>query len=302
MMQAVTSYLAIRRAAGFELKMVEYKLRSFARFAAERGEAHIRTSTVIAWASQAPSVAERDTRLQMVVRFAQHMRLEDDQHEVPPRGVFGYHQTRRIPFIYTPTDLHRLLEAASRLGPPGTLQPQTYTTLLALLVTTGLRISEALALRLDDLTPEGLLIRKTKFHKTRLVPLHPTTAAGLQRYLKQRLPVSWDDDHVFLSQRGGPLSRLTVYSTFQRLLKETNLYAGRGGYRPRLHDLRHTFAVRALEACPEGREAIRQHMLALSTYMGHANIRDTFWYLQSTPELMTDIAQRCETFVYGDQL
>jgi len=299
-MRAAESYLAVRRAAGFDLKMVEYKLRSFARFATQRGESHICTSTAIEWASQTSSVAERDSRLKTVVRFAQHMRLEDRHHEVPPRDVFGYHKTRRAPFIYTPTDIADLLEAASRLGPPGTLRPHTYTTLLALLVTTGLRISEALALCLDDLTPAGLLIRKTKFQKTRLVPLHPTTAAGLQHYLMLREPVSSGDDHIFLSLYGCSLSRQTIYSTFQHLLTETGLRAGRGGHRPRLHDLRHTFAVRSLEACPNERGTISQHMLALSTYMGHAAVHDTYWYLEATPHLMGDIATSCETFFYGE--
>lgn len=299
-MRAVESYLAVRRAAGFDLTMVEYKLRSFARFAIQRGESHICTSTAIAWASQTSSVAERDTRLKTVVRFAQHMRLEEPRHEVPPRDVFGYHKTRRAPFIYTPTDVADLLEAASRLGPPGTLRPHTYTTLLALLVTTGLRISEALALGLDDLTPAGLLIRKTKFQKTRLVPLHPTTVVGLQHYLRLRQPVSSGDDHLFISLCGSPLSRQTIYSTFQRLLTATGLRAGRGGHRPRLHDLRHTFAVRSLEACPNEQGAISRHMLALSTYMGHAAIHDTYWYLEATPHLMGDIATSCETFFYGE--
>ena len=300
MMRAVDAYLDVRRAAGFDLKMVEYKLRSFARFATERGESHICTSTAIEWASQASSVAARDTRLKTVVRFAQHMRLEDARHAVPPQDVFGSHKTRRVPFIYTPTDVEALLEAASRLGPPGTLRPHTYTTLLALLVTTGLRISEALALYVDDLTPEGLLIRQTKFQKTRLVPLHPTAAAGLQNYLMRRQSVASGDEHIFVSLCGRSLSRLTIYSTFQRLLTETGLRAGRGGHRPRLHDLRHTFAVRSLEACPSARGVISRHMLALSTYMGHASIHHTYWYLEATPHLMRDIATACEAFFYGE--
>jgi integrase/recombinase XerD len=230
--QAVESYLAVRRAAGFDLTMVAYILRSFARFAEERGETHIRTATAIDWASQAASVAQRDTCLKTVVRFAQHMHLEDTRHEVPPRAVFGYRKTRRVPFIYTPTDLHCLLAAAAQLGPPASLRPHTYTTLIALLAATGLRISEALALRLDDCTAEGLLIRKTKFQKTRLVPLHPTAAAGLQRYLVRRQPVAIGDDHIFLSHHGYALARLTIYSTFQRLLQKTGLSAGRGGHRP----------------------------------------------------------------------
>lgn len=300
MMQAVDAYLGVRRAAGFELKMAECLLRSFARFAANRGEAHIRTATVIPWASHASSIAQRDARLKTVVRFALHVQAEDARHEVPARDLFGYRKRRQRPFIYTPTEIRRLLQAAARLGPRGTLRPQAYATLFALLVATGLRISEALALRLEDVTPEGLLIRQTKFHKSRLVPLHETARAGLERYLLLRQDEAASSDHVFLS-RGRPLGRLTVYSTFRHLLRQIDLEVGSRRQRPRIHDLRHSFAVRALEAGPPPREDVSRHMLALSTYMGHSNIRDTYWYLEATPHLLRAIAEACEGFWKGDR-
>ena len=144
MMELVDSYLALRRAVGFELKMAEYMLRSFARYASERGESYVRTNTVIDWASQASSVAQRDERLKTVIRFADHLHVEDQRHQVPPRDVFGCRKTRRVPFIYTKKQISSLIEAASGLGPRGTLRPHTYSTLFALLAATGLRISEAL--------------------------------------------------------------------------------------------------------------------------------------------------------------
>ncbi|MCK4306117.1 MAG: tyrosine-type recombinase/integrase [Candidatus Eisenbacteria sp.] len=302
LMKAVDSYLSIRRAAGFELEVPEYLLRSFARFATGHGETHVTTRTAIEWASQAPSLSQRDHRLKTVIRMARHLKAEDERHEVPPNGVFGYRKTRRVPFLYTQTDINRLIQAASQLGPPGSLRPHTYSTLLALLSVTGLRISEALALCLGDVTADGLIIRRTKFQKSRLAPLHETTDAGLERYLVRRRRAAPTDDHVFISLQGTGLSRSGVQWTFRNLLKTIGLEPKPGGRRPRIHDLRHGFAIRVLEDCPEGRDNVGRHMLALSTYLGHANISDTYWYLEATPNLMRDIADASEAFLKGDRL
>lgn len=300
MMNAVDAYVAVRRAAGFALTNAECLLRSFARCAATRGDIHVRTATVIQWATQASSIAQRDERLKTVRRFALHVHAEDERHDIPPRDVFGYRKTRRLPFIYTPTDIQRLIQAASRLGPPGTLRPHAYTTLFALLAATGLRISEALALRLDDVTRDGLLIRQTKFQKNRLVPLHETARAGLESYLRLRQREAPSNPHVFVS-RGRTLSRVTVHSTFRTLLRQISLEGEPRGKRPRIHDMRHTFAARALETAPQQRDHVSRHMLALSTYLGHRNISATYWYLEATPHLMRNISGACEAFWKGDR-
>jgi integrase len=172
---------------------------------------------------------------------------------------------------------------------------------LALLFSTGLRISEALALRPGDMTRDGLVIQKTKFQKSRLVPLHQTAEEGLSRYLVRRKRVFGCDGHLFVSVRGRVLDRSGVYWTFVKLLKSTGLDPGSEGRRPRIHDIRHTFAVRALTNCPEGRDNVGRHMLALSTYLGHANLSDTYWYLESTPHLMQDIQDACDVFVNGER-
>jgi len=300
MMPSVEDYLKIRRAAGFELENTDYLLRSFARFATQRGETHVRTETAIVWASQALSLAQRDTRLKTVARFARHVYHEDERHELPPSDYFGYHKTRRTPFIYSHTDINRLIQAALQLGSSGALQPQVYATLLALLAATGLRISEALALRFADITPEGLLLRKTKFRKSRLVPLHDTAMDGLERYLRRRRQMPLQDDHLFVTDQGQPLPYWAVHQTFQTLLKEAGLWQASREYRPRLHDFRHSFAVRALEACSPGRANISRHMLGLATYLGHANVLDTYWYLQATPQLLSSVAIAGETFLFGE--
>ena len=296
MMAALESYLAVRRATGFTLSNTEYLLRSFAGFAADRKETHIRTATAVEWAGQAASGAQRHTRYQTVCRFAQYLRVEDSRHQSPPVNYFGYRKTRRIPHIYSRDEINSLIVAATKLPSSDSLLPKTYAALISLLVATGLRISEALHLLVSDITPDGLLIRKTKFQKTRLVPLHDTAIAGIGRYLAHRQAARRGGDHIFVSDEGQPLVYWKVHSVFRTLLKSAGVHPA-GGRWPRIHELRHTFAVRALEASPVGRRRIGQHMLALATYLGHVNIDATYWYLETTPELLRDIAVVAENFV-----
>ena len=298
MIAAVESYLALQRTAGFALSNAEYLLRSFATFAVDRQEQHIRTATLIDWASQTVSVAQRHARYQAVCKFARYVRQEDPQHESPPPNHFGYRKIRRVPHIYSPDEIDRLILAAKRLSPFDALRPLTYATLISLLAATGLRISEALHLLVSDVTPDGLLIRKTKFQKTRLVPLHETSLAGLRSYLTQRLRAHPAGDHVFVGRKGQPLPYSAVYPVFGGLLKSAGVLPPRR-HHLRLHELRHTFAVRALESTPAGRQRVGQHMLALATYLGHVNIDSTYWYLESTPELLADIAAAGEVFLCG---
>jgi len=299
LMKAVDSYLAVRRAAGYELGVPEYLLRSYARFAIKRGEVLVCSASVIEWASEAPSLSQRDHRLKTVVRMARHLRIEDERHEVPPSNVFGYKRSRRVPYIFSKEDFEQLTAAAMQLGPKGSLRPLVYSTLFALLWATGLRISEALGLTFEDVTRDGLLIRKTKFGKSRLVPLHETASAGLRAYLAQRKKTATGHNHLFVSVRGRVLDNSSVGEVFRRLLQTVGLPQPAGARRPRIHDIRHSFACRALESCPEGRDNVGRHLLALSTYMGHSHVSDTYWYLEATPHLMQDIASACETFLKG---
>jgi integrase len=295
MLNAIETYLALRRTAGFAMQNAECLLKSFAAFAAERGQTHVHTQTAIDWAALGPSVAQRDARLKAVCRFARHVQVEDARHEMPPANHFGARNTRRLPHIYSAEEIGRLIEAALRLRPKGSLRSLTYATLIALLSATGLRISEALRLTVADVTHDGLLIRETKFRKTRLVPLHDTAAAGLKHYLRRRRRCS-DDEPVFLDACGQPLRYLAVRDAFNRLIGEAGIRPT-AVRRPRLHDLRHTFAVRALQSSPVGRSRCGAHMAALATYMGHVNIYATYWYLEATAELMRDVAAAGEGFM-----
>jgi integrase/recombinase XerD len=298
MIQTVETYLAMRRAAGFELLNAGYLLRSFARFADARCETNVCIATALEWASQTGTVAQRDERLKTICRFVRYMRAEDDRHELPPSNHFGYRKTRRMPHIYSNTEVRLLMAAALHLKPADSLRPHSYATLIGLLAATGLRISEALTLQFSDITDDGLLIRKTKFQKTRLVPLHETARLAIDRYLPRRRRIRYNRTHVFIRNDGRPLRYRDVQATFLKLLKMSDLKLPTGR-RPRLHELRHTFAVRALEGSPTGRQRIGQHMLALATYMGHANIYATYWYLETTPDLLRDIATTVEAFYYG---
>ena len=298
MIRAVETYLAMRRAMGFELLNAGYLLRSFARFAADRRETNVCIATAIEWASQTATVAQRDERLKTICRFVRYIRAEDDRHELPPSGHFGYRKTRRVPHIYSNAEVRLLMDTALQLEPTDSLRPHSYATLVGLLAATGLRISEALSLQFSDITADGLLIRKTKFQKTRLVPLHDTARLAIDRYLPRRRRIRSNRTHVFIRNDGRPLRYRDVQATFLKLLKMSDLKLPTGR-RPRLHELRHTFAVRALEGSPTGRQRIGQHMLALATYMGHANIYATYWYLETTPDLLRDIATTAEAFYYG---
>jgi integrase/recombinase XerD len=295
MLKAVETYLTLRRATGFAMQNAECLLKSFAAFAAERGQPHVHTETAIDWAALGPSLAQRDARLKAVCRFARYVRVDDAGHELPPANHFGARKTRRPPHIYSAEETDRLIEAALRLRPKGGLRSLTYATLIALLSATGLRISEALKLTIADVTNDGLLIRETKFRKSRLVPLHDTAAAGIKHYLSRRRPRS-DDDPVFIDERGLPLRYLAVRDTFNRLMSTAGIRPA-SIRRPRLHDLRHTFAVRVLQGSPAGRSRCGAHMVALATYMGHVNIYATYWYLEATADLMRDVAAAGEGFI-----
>ncbi len=296
LMRAVDTYPAVRRAVGYKLRSVEGYLRDFARFASARGDSHVVARTAMAWAARTPSEAQRGVRLGAVVRFARFSRSEDPRHEIPPERVFCGRHHRPVPYIFVEAEIGALLAEAARLGPPGSLRPATYRMLFGLLAVTGLRISEALALRFPDVTPDGLVIRQTKFGKSRLVPLHGTTTAALEHCLARRCQLLIEDDHLFVSRRRRPLCAQAVRATFRQLLAVAGIPRQPGRPRPRLMDLRHTFATKAPEACPDGRDEVGRHTLAPSTYLGHADVRNTFWYFERTPQLMGDIAQACEAF------
>jgi integrase len=234
------------------------------------------------------------------VHFARYLQAEDARHEVPPENACGRQRPqRRPPFLFTPQDVNALVREARGLSPAGSLKPLVYSTLLGLLASTGLRISEALNLQIKDVTPEGLVVRDTKFGKSRLLPLHWTTSKALNHYLERRCQEAGACEYLFLSIKGRKLHANTVRHFFRRLIRSLGIVRRGDQPRPRLHDLRFYFANQALTNSPDDHEGISRHMVALTTYLGHSDLRNSYWYLEATPKLLSRIAQSYEDFVNG---
>ena len=216
----VERYISLRQTLGFKLRNTARRLQAFARFATARNDTHIRASTAVAWAAEAPSPSARHIRLRDVVHLARFLHAEASAHEVPPSALFPAPKVRPLPYIYAPEEVAQIVEAAGRLRRTYPLRREVYATLFGLIAATGLRVSEALDLRFDDLQPNGaLLIRRTKFGKSRLVPLHPTVTDVLDRYLDRRRKLAVTDDHVFLSAGNRRIAASMVHYTFRRLVR-----------------------------------------------------------------------------------
>ena len=300
MSRDLARYVDQQRSLGFKFRVQHILLRGYVAFAEEHGDRHIKSARVLAWATRAPSPEQRRNRLLTVRRFALAMHAENPRHQVPAADALGHAVTkRRSPYIYDADKIARLLRAAAALQPIGSIRPTMYATLFGLLAATGMRIAEALALQLDDVTEDGLVIRETKFQKSRLLPLHTTARQALAGYLVARRLLTTLDRALFVSVAGGALPYNTVRGIFLQLLDRTNLRGAHSGRDPRIHDLRHTFAVRSLEQCRHDRAAVSRHLVALSTYLGHAHVTDTYWYLQATPVLMGQIAEAGEALLQG---
>ncbi len=297
----VDRYLRIRRSLGYKLEQVGRMLTLFATWADERGEDYIRSHSTILWASEASTRRARQKRLSVVAKFARFLAAEDKRHEVPLLGYFDGPTSRPVPYIFSDVEIERILAEATRLRISAKTpnRAETYGMLYGLLAATGMRISEALNLTRQDNQRNGVLfIRETKFHKSRLVPLHPTTADALDRYLALRARCAVPGDFVFARTCGMRIRYADVRNTFVLLLGRAKIAPGRR-IRPRMHDLRHTFATRTLEQSGLVRGAIDRRTVALSTYLGHVDIVSTYWYLQATPELLTDMASNAESLVQG---
>lgn len=301
------NYLSLRRRAGYRLSREGHWLGQFVAYSKERGEVELlRAHLVVEWATRRGQTrGGRARRLKVLIVFARHAKTEDKRHEVPEE-VFGPVPLarRRTAFFFSREDLNTLVVGTlHHVRSQGTLRPHTYATLFALLGVTGMRVSEALNLRLDDLTEDGLVVRDTKFGKSRLVVLHPTTRAGLLEYLERRRSESklWECEFLFVSLVGKRVILNSVEFEFRRIVRLLGFDKRPGMPRPRIHDLRHSYAIRALEACAAtgDRECIGQHTLALFTYLGHQSLKTSYWYLSATLPTLREIARVSEDFVRG---
>ncbi len=298
--EAVAGYLALRRGLGFTLRNAGIGLGDFVSFLEQQGAAFITTALAVAWAQQPVSArpAEWARRLSYVRGFARYRSATDARTEIPPWGLLPHRPERARPSLYTDTEIQQLLEAALRLAPAGGLRPWTYHALLGLLAVTGLRISEALGLTLADVAVRTgvLTVRGTKFGKSRLVPLHASTQQVLTAYTVRRGAVlaGRHASAFFVSRRGTRLDGATVRRTFYTLSRQIGLRGPSASHGPRLHDFRHRFAVQTLVQWYRAGAEVGPRLPILSTYLGHVQVRDTYWYLTACPELMGCAVQRLE--------
>jgi integrase len=297
-------YLAYRRRLGFELRSAGLVLLDFARFADGIGhDGPLTTELMLRWATQSKhhSTRYRAARLSIVRGLARYLAALDGQSEVPDKRLLATGSRRQQPHIYTQRQLRALVAEAARLSPAYALRPHTYAALFGLLASTGLRVSEAIALQRQDVDFEAclLLIRKTKFRKSRWVPMHRTVVQALSRFAarRDRDPDSQSSPWFFVGRYGKRLPYSTVRCTFRRISQRLG-WRGSGSLpRPRIHDLRHSFACRRLLQWYRDGVDIDRAIGSLSTYMGHAKVTDTYWYLSGTAGLLSFAAHRFERFV-----
>lgn len=300
--EAVEDYLAVRRSLGFKLQQQAQLLPDFVAYLERSGASHITTSVALAWAMlpAGATPAWWGTRLGVVRCFARYLQGLDPRTEVPPLELLPREVKRIVAYVYTDQDVETLMEATCTLRGP--VKRCTYATLIGLLATTGMRVGEAIALDRTDLDAEHgvLVIRRGKFGKSREIPLDPTTQTALCDYAQRRdrlLPHP-KSPALLLSSAGTRLLYSNVQHAFARLLELSGVGAD-AARRPRIHDLRHTFAIKALLDWYRRGLEVEPRMARLSTYLGHVSPASTYWYLTATPELMALIAQRVEQLEGG---
>ena len=305
----VDDYLAERHRLGFQMKSIDTLLTDFANFVADRHHhGPLTVELMVDWAKKGKKgLGTSETwyrRMAVLRRFIRYMQQFEPQTEMPEASIFGSEPGRVAPHIYREEEIVELMAAARQIGPRGSLRPATFETLFGLMASTGLRISEAIHLRDTDVDLRSgiLIVRQTKFAKSRQLPLHPSTVEALACYRRQRkrhVPTTVDISFFigsFGRLLGQPLGDRQIHRVFNSL-RDSLDWINRGGHAaPRLHDMRHTFAVRRLMHWHSEGTDVDQMMLALSTYLGHAKISYTYWYLSAVPELMALAGGKFEHF------
>jgi integrase/recombinase XerD len=297
---ALAEYLNVRRRFGFKLRIPGSLLRNFVTYAEKEAASFITKELALRWATQPQNCqpAQWANRLSMVRTFARYVSAMDVRTEIPPYGLLPHRFHRKGPYLYPDGEIARLIEAARQLPSPRGLRAFTYSTLFGLLAVTGMRMSEPIALDRDDvnLTRGILLVRRTKFGKSRIVPVHASTLQELRHYcqLRDRICPRAITRSFFISERGTRLTEWSVRWTFVRLSRQIGLRGPHDSHGPRLHDLRHGFAVQTLLAWYRAGVDVEQHMPELSAYLGHVHVQDTYWYISAVPELLQLATLRLE--------
>jgi integrase len=299
----LAGYLALRRALGYRLVRAEKLLHQFLDYLDRTGDTTVTVTAALDWA-RLPARSDSNWwgyRLSVVRGFATYLHALDPLHEVPAADVLPQRAHRANPYLYSDADIAALIAATAMLRIP--IRRITFVTLIGLLAVTGIRIGEAIGLDRDDFdaTTGTLTVRHGKFDKARLIPLHPTSTAALQQYLRQRdrLAPNTGSPALLVSTAGTRLLYCNVHWAWKQLVVRAGLRPRSRSCRPRIHDLRHSFAVRAmLDAYLAGQDGQAQLTL-LSTWMGHVHPGSTYWYLSASPELMAVAGQRLESYLAG---
>ncbi len=290
----VDDYLRLRRQLGFTLVWDEHLLGQFTTHLNAAGARLLTTTAMIDWAGLprpdgGAGASRAAVRMRAVRSFAAYMHALDPAHEVPPAAVFSHQTQRTTPYIYTPGEITGLLEAAGRLRRYE--RSRIFPVVFGLLAATGMRVGELLALDADevDLDAGIITVSRGKSRDPRLVPVHATTAATLTEYAARRADRTAQSAAFFIDHRGRRLSRCNTQYAFERAREAAGLTAG--GARPRMHDLRHTFAVTTLLGWYREGADVAGLLPRLSTYLGHSNPANTYWYLTAVPELLAHAAR-----------
>jgi integrase len=289
-------YLEMRRKLGFALRIEGEELLRFARYAEKMGHSGPLTVEIaLQWARASPaSRIYHARRLDVVRRFARYMKLFVPETEIPQEGMLGPSYRRIAPHIYSEEEVSALIGACRRLTPVGGIRPHTHATLFGLLACAGMRISEALHLSIDDFDPDRrtITIVEGKFHKSRILPLHPSCVKALTAYRDLRDRRQPATMAFFVTELGTSVKYLKVLRTFRMIADSLNWSRD-----TRIHGLRHTFAVGRLLQWHRDGEDVHWRIGELSTYLGHCKVQDTYWYFSAIPELMALTAKRFEHYV-----
>jgi len=297
---ALEEYLTMRRAAGFKLETQGSLLQRFVEFAEKKRASRITRDLALRWATQPKGCdpAQWAKRLAVVQRFASYQSAIDPSTELCPPDLLPHRFRRKPPYVYSDEQIQQIIAEAKNLRSPSGLRAATFSTLFGLLAVTGMRVGEAIALdRADvDISQAILSVRHSKFGKSRLIPIHSSTAKELQHYarLRDRLFKLTATSAFFVSRSGRRLSRSGVKGTFVLLSRRIGLRKPDQRWGPRIHDLRHGFALKTLSLLYKSGADVEQHIPVLSTYLGHANVANTYWYLTATPELLLAASARLD--------
>jgi len=293
----LTEYLQLRRRLGFKVRVQGLLLGQFVRFAAAQKATVISNSLVLRWITESASMQAE--RLSAVRQFAQYVRCLDTRTEIPQRGLFPDHFRRPNPYIYRDEEVLKLLQAARKIPSPKGLNGATLSTLFGLLAVTGMRVGEAIGLeRADvDFNQSLITIHRAKGNRSRLVPLHPSTQRVLKSYadLRDRACSRPSSPIFFTSEEGNRLHYCTVNYWFVQLCQQLGVHGANGRRVPRLHELRHRFAIKTLIAWYNSKTNTEAHLPELATYLGHLHVRDTYWYLSAAPELLQLAVERMQS-------